>query len=239
MFVLYAPVGFAAGFLYARIPKRIVSHETVNAALGPSRAIVLRLAALFSLDAFAEASWSSRCSPLVFEFRSIARTAGVFSSGRACCRRWSFPVAAWLSRRIGLINTMVPPTVKRCPDAGDVRTEHCRWRWPLLLLRAALSQMTCRLARPMSWPSSRSRSGRRPRASHPCHAVSPPRRAQPLRARCLQHPTGLGRSSSVLTLKIVYDLLLLMQFDTLGRRRKAESSAVGALLPFSACSSHT
>ncbi|MFB2606904.1 MFS transporter, partial [Rhizobium phaseoli] len=55
MFVLYAIVGVAGAVLYSRIPTRLPNREAPEAAtaLGPSRAIVLKLAALFSLDAFA------------------------------------------------------------------------------------------------------------------------------------------------------------------------------------------
>ncbi|MDP1956835.1 MAG: MFS transporter, partial [Rhodocyclaceae bacterium] len=57
MFVLYGATGVAIFFLYRRLPA-VQTHEqttppTQQAALGPSRAIVVRLAALFSLDAFA------------------------------------------------------------------------------------------------------------------------------------------------------------------------------------------
>ncbi|TIL29726.1 MAG: MFS transporter, partial [Mesorhizobium sp.] len=54
MFVLYALLGLFGGLLYARIPQRRPTSDAGTAsALGPSRNIVLKLAALFSLDAFA------------------------------------------------------------------------------------------------------------------------------------------------------------------------------------------
>lgn len=54
MFVLYALLGMIGGLSYARIPRRRLARDSAtNAALGPSRSIVYRLAALFSLDAFA------------------------------------------------------------------------------------------------------------------------------------------------------------------------------------------
>src|SRR4030088_2535457 len=54
MFYLYAALGLLAAFLYRRLP-RDPPHaaNAPTAALGPSRNIVYKLAALFSLDAFA------------------------------------------------------------------------------------------------------------------------------------------------------------------------------------------
>ena len=54
MFVVYGGVGGLIWLLYARMPRRPAAEQIVAPApLGPSRAIVARLAALFSLDAFA------------------------------------------------------------------------------------------------------------------------------------------------------------------------------------------
>ena len=54
MFVLYALLGVAGCLLYSRIPRLPPRASTEPAgALGPSRHIVYKLAALFSLDAFA------------------------------------------------------------------------------------------------------------------------------------------------------------------------------------------
>jgi MFS family permease len=54
MFVLYGLLGVAGRLLYARLPRYPSAPEAgETAALGPSRKIVFRLAALFSLDAFA------------------------------------------------------------------------------------------------------------------------------------------------------------------------------------------
>jgi MFS family permease len=54
MFVLYALLGVLGALAYARIPPlRPAPEQRTTAALGPSRGIVYKLAALFSLDAFA------------------------------------------------------------------------------------------------------------------------------------------------------------------------------------------
>src|SRR5262249_36808351 len=55
MFALYALLGLLGGILYARLPRQAPAHvaSPAQAALGPSRGIVYKLAALFSIDAFA------------------------------------------------------------------------------------------------------------------------------------------------------------------------------------------
>jgi MFS family permease len=143
MFVLYAVVGLLGGVFYARIPKRPPASEAA-AALGPSRAIVFRLAALFSLDAFAGGFVVQSLLALwLFErFDLSLSAAGVFFFWSGVLSAFSFPVAAWLSRHIGLINTMVfthiPSSIALmlaalAPNLGVALA--------LLLIRAALSQM--------------------------------------------------------------------------------------------------
>src|SRR5216684_335713 len=53
MFYLYAALGLAAALLYRRLPHAQAEPAGPRAPLGPSRNIVYKLAALFSLDAFA------------------------------------------------------------------------------------------------------------------------------------------------------------------------------------------
>ena len=143
MFVLYALVGLLGGLFYARIPKRPPASETA-AALGPSRAIVFRLAALFSLDAFAGGFVVQSLLALwLFErFDLSLSAAGVFFFWSGVLSAFSFPVAAWLSRHIGLVNTMVfthiPSSIALmlaalAPNLGVALA--------LLLIRATLSQM--------------------------------------------------------------------------------------------------
>lgn len=143
MFVLYAVVGLLGGLFYARIPKRPPASEPA-AALGPSRAIVFRLAALFSLDAFAGGFVVQSLLALwLFErFDLSLSAAGVFFFWSSILSAFSFPVAAWLSRHIGLVNTMVfthiPSSIALmlaalAPNLGIALA--------LLLIRAALSQM--------------------------------------------------------------------------------------------------
>jgi MFS family permease len=85
------------------------AQERPTAALGPSRNIVYKLAALFSIDAFAGgfAVQSLVALWLFNKFGLSLTTAGVFFFWSGVFAAFSFPVAAWLSRKIGLINTMV------------------------------------------------------------------------------------------------------------------------------------
>ena len=110
MFILYAALGVIGGLFYGRIPKRQpTSEQRAHTALGPSRHIVYRLAALFSLDAFAGGFVVQSLLALwLFErFDLSLAQAGIFFFWSGVLSAFSFPVAAWLSRRIGLINTMV------------------------------------------------------------------------------------------------------------------------------------
>lgn len=111
MFVAYAILGVAGGMAYARIPAADPgpAKDRPAAALGPSRGIVYAMAALFSIDAFAGgfAVQSLMALWLFGKFGLSLSTAGLFFFWSGVLAAFSFPVAAWLSRRIGLVNTMV------------------------------------------------------------------------------------------------------------------------------------
>jgi MFS family permease len=146
MFVLYALLGVAGGLLYARIPRRRFAPESVGvtSGLGPSRQIVYRLAILFSLDAFAGGFVVQSLLALwLFErFDLSLSAASVFFFWSGVFSAFSFPVAAWLSRRIGLINTMVfthIPSSIALMLAAVAPT--LALALILLLIRSALSQM--------------------------------------------------------------------------------------------------
>ena len=145
MFVLYALLGVAGGLLYAQIPADPVqTEEKPAAALGPSKAIVYKLAALFSVDSFASgfAVQSLIALWLFNKFGLSLSTAGVLFFWTGVATAFSFPVAAWLSARIGLINTMVfthiPANICLILAALAPSLEIALG---LLLVRAALSQM--------------------------------------------------------------------------------------------------
>lgn len=145
MFVAYAMLGIAGGILYARTsPVATPAAEGATTALGPSRIIVYKMAALFSIDAFAGgfAVQSLIALWLFTRFDLSLYAAGLFFFWSGVLAAFSFPVAAWLSRRIGLVNTMVfthiPSSVCLVVAAIAPNVETAL---ALLLVRAALSQM--------------------------------------------------------------------------------------------------
>jgi MFS family permease len=147
MFILYACLGVVGGILSARIPPAIeaqATSSTPRSALGPSRSIVYRLAALFSIDAFAGGfAVQSLLALWLFEkFGLSLAAAALYFFWAGVFAAFSFPVAAWLSRRIGLVNTMVfthiPSNVCLILAAVAPNLEAAL---TLLLVRSALSQM--------------------------------------------------------------------------------------------------
>jgi MFS family permease len=219
MFVLYSLVGIAGGLLYARLPKRMISSESAKAAaLGPSRAIVLKLAALFSLDAFAGGFVVQSLLALwLFErFDLSLSQAGVFFFWSGVLSAFSFPVAAWLSRHVGLINTMV---FTHIPSSIALLLAAFASNLPLalalLLIRAALSQMDVptRSSYVMAVVTEAERAAAASFTSVPRSLAAA---ASPALAGALLAATY--RSSPLVIcamLKIVYDLLLLLQFRQL------------------------
>ncbi len=145
MFVLYATLGLVACLIYLRISRRPLPHnKQAHSALGPSRHIVYKLAALFCLDAFAGGFIVQSLLALwLFERYDLSLSAAsLFFFWSGILSAFSFPVAAWLSRRIGLVNTMVYTHI---PSSLCLILAAFAPTLPialtLLLLRAALSQM--------------------------------------------------------------------------------------------------
>ena len=147
MFVLYAVLGVLGGLAYRRIPvaTRVPRSKSPPApVLGPSRRIVYRLAALFSIDSFAGGFVvQSMLALWLFERFDLSLTAAsVFFFWTGILSAFSFPVAAWIGSRIGLVNTMVfthiPSSLCLIAAAFAPSLE---WALGLLLVRAALSQM--------------------------------------------------------------------------------------------------
>jgi MFS family permease len=145
MFAVYAVLGIAAATFYARLPAdRAPAAEKPASALGPSRGIVYKMAALFSIDAFAGGFvvQSLMALWLFNKFGMSLPAAGVFFFWTGVFSAFSFPVAAWLSTRIGLINTMVythiPSSLFLIAAAFAPSLEIAL---AFLLARAALSQM--------------------------------------------------------------------------------------------------
>lgn len=145
MFLLYALLGLACWWTYRALPPLAAAERGAgHAPLGPSRGIVVRLAALFSVDSFAGGlAVQSLLALWLFErFGLSLAEAGLFFFWSGTLSAFSFPVAAWLAGRIGLVNTMVfthIPSSLALIAATLAPTAEVALG--LLLLRAALSQM--------------------------------------------------------------------------------------------------
>jgi MFS family permease len=144
MFYAYAVLGLVATALYRRLPHAHAAQTQPATALGPSRGIVYKLALLFSVDAFAGGFVVQSLLALwLFQrFDLSLSAAGLFFFWSSVLSAFSYPVAARLARRIGLVNTMVfthiPSSIclilaAFSPSLGMTLG--------LLLLRSALSQM--------------------------------------------------------------------------------------------------
>lgn len=216
MFVLYALLGVAGHFLYARMPRRTQAADaTPAAALGPSRAIVIKLAALFSLDAFAGGFVVQSLLALwLFQrFHLSLAGAGVFFFWTGLLAALSYPIAARLSRRIGLVNTMVfthiPSSIALILAALAPALAPAL---VLLLIRAALSQMDVptRSSYVMAVVTAAERRAAASFTSVPRSLASA---ASPALAGALLAVSSRAWPLLICgTLKIIYDALLLVQF---------------------------
>ncbi|WP_093130990.1 MFS transporter [Variovorax sp. OK605] len=122
MFLVYAAIGLAVFWLYRRLPE---AHEDAGkdagrgagsdgtpaapAPLGPSRGVVVRLAALFSVDAFAGGLTVNALMSLwlLERFGFSLTQAGVFFFWTGLLSAASQLAAPVVAQRIGLLNTMV------------------------------------------------------------------------------------------------------------------------------------
>jgi MFS family permease len=216
MFYLYSALGLIGAAFYARLPHS-KTEETAprTTALGPSRGTVYKLAALFSLDSFAGGfAVQSLLALWLFErFDLSLAAASVFFFWSNVLAAFSYPVAARLARRIGLINTMafthIPSSICLIVAAFSSSLTIVVI---LLLVRSALSQMDV--------PT---------RTSYVMAVVTPPERAAAASVTAVPRSLAsaispalsgalLGTSLTALPfvicgcLKIVYDLALLFSF---------------------------
>ena len=215
MFYLYAAFGLAGFLLYRRLPHAEMAERKASTLLGPSRGVVYKLSALFSLDAFAGGFIVQSLLALwLFErFELSLSAASVFFFWTSTLSACSYPVAAWLGKRIGLVNTMVfthiPSNLLLILAAFSL---YLPLTLTLLLLRAALSQMDV--------PA---------RSSYVMAVVTPPERTAAASitavARSLASSVSPALSGMLLTLpftgwplvicgvlKTSYDLALLFSF---------------------------
>ena len=109
MFVLYAAAGLGVWFLYRGLPDPKAEDHRPAVPLGPSRAIVWRLAGLFSIDSFAGGLvLNSLLALWLFErFGMSLAAAGAFFFWTGLLSACSQLAAGPLARRIGMVNTMV------------------------------------------------------------------------------------------------------------------------------------
>jgi MFS family permease len=216
MFYFYAALGLVAVAIYRYLP-RAQPHEVASrpVALGPSKGIVYKLAALFSLDAFAGGfAVQSLVALWLFERFGLSLTAaGLFFFWSNVLAAFSYPVAARLSKSFGLVNTMVFTHIPSslCLILAAFST-NLFVVLGLLLVRSALSQMDV--------PT---------RTSYVMAVVTPPER--PAAASITAVPRSLASSLSPALagallstsftglplvvcgmLKIVYDVALLFSF---------------------------
>src|SRR4029079_1894178 len=144
LFYAYAALGVLSSLLYTPLPHAEMKAQAPQAALGPSRGIVYKMAALFSVDSLRGGfAVQSLIALWLFERFDLSLTAAsVFFFWANTLAAFSFPVAAWLARRVGLVNTMVFTHIPSSlclivaafvPNLAIVLA--------LLLVRAALSQM--------------------------------------------------------------------------------------------------
>ncbi len=144
MFVAYGAIGVAVWVLYARFPDTRADAEQPSTPLGPSRAVVWKLAGLFSVDSFAGGFVINALLALwLFERFDMSLTAaGAFFFWTGLLSAGSQLAAAPLARRVGLINTMVFTHLPAnfCLIAAAFAPT-MQVALGLLLVRSALSQM--------------------------------------------------------------------------------------------------
>jgi MFS family permease len=111
MFLFYGALGLLVFWLYRRLPSGETERDTLlpAAPLGPSRGIVVRLAALFSVDAFAGGLVVNALLSLwlLQRFGLSLAQAGVFFFWAGLLSAASQLAAPLVAQRIGLLNTMV------------------------------------------------------------------------------------------------------------------------------------
>jgi len=214
-FVLYGLLGAGAFLAYRRLPDDTAEGAELRTGLGPSRRRVYQLAALFSLDSFGGGFLVQSLLALwLFErFGLSLAAAGAFFFWAGLLTAGSQFAAAWLSRRIGLINTMVfthiPANlcVMACAFAPTLPVALA-----LLTVRAALSSMDvpARTSYVMAVVTPAERAAAAGVTNVPrslAAALSPALAGAMFSAVVFPWPLLIGGG-----LKVVYDALLLWQF---------------------------
>jgi MFS family permease len=231
MFVVYAAIGIAVWALYRRLPQARGAypgehgHGGAAAPLTASRAVVWKLAGLFSVDAFAGGLLVNAMLTLwLFErFGLSLAEAGAFFFCTGLLGAVSQLAAPALARRIGLINTMVfthiPANLFLIAAAFAPSLVAAL---ALLLARSAFSQMDVptRSAYVMSVVTPAERPAAASFTAVPrslASAISPSLTGAMLAAGALAAPlVACG------VLKIAYDVALFVAFRRIGTRAEPE-----------------
>jgi MFS family permease len=221
MFVLYAAIGVVVGVLYSRFGTAPAATTETPRALGPSRGVVWKLAALFSLDSFAGGFAINALLALwLFQRFELSLTAaGAFFFWAGLLTAVSQLAAAPLAQRIGLINTMVfthLPANLCLIAAAFAPTLPAALA--LLFVRSALSQMDvpARSAYVMSVVTPEERPAAASFTAVPrslASALSPSLGGAMLAAGAMAAPLVVCG-----VLKSIYDLALLAMFRTVRPR---------------------
>ena len=219
LFGLYSVIGLLTFFLYRHLSPQVeAGTDTPPAPLGPSRGIVYRLAALFSVDAFGGGLVINALLSLWLSERfgiSVATIGAIFFV-TSLCSAVSYFAAVPLARRFGLINTMV---FTHLPSSLFlVLTAFAPTVWSafeLLILRSLLSQMD--VPTRSSYVMAVVRPEERPAAAS---VTAVPRSlasaVAPLLSGWLLTLTPFGWPLVLAgTLKAAYDLTLLRQFSSI------------------------
>lgn len=218
MFVLYGLIGGAVWLLYRALPKVYTQAVQPSAPLGRSRVIVFRLAALFSVDAFAGGLVVNSLLTLwLFErFGLSLAQAGAFFFWAGLLSAASQLAAPVIASKIGLLNTMVfthiPANICLIFAAFAPNIEVAL---ALLFVRSALSQMDVptRTAYVMSVVTPAERTAAASFTAIPRSLASA---ASPTLAGALMS-AGLLSAPLIIcgAMKIAYDLALLVSFRRL------------------------
>jgi predicted MFS family arabinose efflux permease len=216
-FVLYTVIAITVGFIYSGLSPQLETKQPGgrNAPLARSRGIVLRLAATFSLDAWGGGfAVQSLLALWLFErFALSPQAAGAFFFGAGLLAAFSQLLAPRIAARIGLINTMafthLPSNVFLILAAF---MPNAPLAVAMLLLRQSMSQMD--IAARQTYTMSVVPPEERPAAAS---VTNVPRSlaaaAAPLMAGALLSRTSFGWPLVCGgSIRIVYDLLLLLQF---------------------------
>lgn len=214
-FLLYGLIGVAAFLVFRMLPSRPPADATPARALGPSRGTVYRLAALFSLDSFGGGFFVASLLALwLFQrFDLSLAAAGAFFFWTALLGAASQFGSVWLSRRIGLINTMVFTHIPaNLCMAAVAFAPNLPVAMALLTVRALLSNMDvpARTSYVMAVVTPEERAAAAGVTNVPrslAAALSPALAGWLYGASAFAWPLLIGGG-----LKVIYDLLLLAQF---------------------------